>query len=285
MGQEYKGELAYQPDEAQAAVEQMVKNALKPLAKIMLQHRMPVQSLETVAHKVFVQVAEAEFPLPGRKQSTSRIALLTGLTRKAVKSIRETPERTTEESTKRWNRAANVLGGWGQDPMFLDDNGEPRELKIRGSGLSFESLVKRYGGDMPVVTVLNELKSSGNVETINGETVRRVKSFHTATLGSTTALEYAGTAAKRLGQTLERNIMADEAGYLFPQHEYWSNAVPKELIPEFREGLKVLFRELGDKADEFLNEKEVLPVQDSHWTAGIGYYYFEEPPSDSALDD
>jgi len=278
MGQEYKGELAYQPDSAQTAVEQMVERALRPLAKLMLEHRMPVQTLEAVAHRVFVDVAEHDFTLPGRKQSTSRIALLTGLTRKAVKALRDDPVVASEGSTKRWNRASAVIGGWNTDPMFQSDDGKPRELKIRGSGLSFETLVKRYGGDMPVVTVLNELRGSGCIETINGETVRLIKNYHAPVVGSVAALEYAGTAAERLGQTLEQNIMADEGDELLAQHEYWSRAVPQELLPAFREGLTQLLREIGDKADEFLGEKEVLPARSDHWTSGIGYYYFEEPP-------
>lgn len=280
MGQEYQGEHAYQPDEAQAAVEDMVASALRPLAKMMLEHRMPVQTLEAIAHKVFVGVAEKDFTLAGRKQSTSRIALLTGLTRKAVKSIRDNPKEEAERSTKRWNRASAVLGGWSTDPMFQDDAGVPRELKIRGSGLSFETLVKRYGGDMPVVTVLNELKAAQNVETINGETVRLVKRYHTVALGSPEAMRFAGMAAERMGETLERNVMAEEDEYLFPQHEYWSRAIPEERLDEFRKCLKKLLTDLGETAESFLDANETLPAQGDHWTAGIGYYYFEKEPSE-----
>ncbi len=284
MGQEYKGEHAYEPDSAQTAVEDMVAAALRPLAKIMLAHRMPVQTLEAIAQSVFVEVAEQEFALPGRKQSTSRIALLTGLTRKAVKFLRETGfdgGSGGSTSTRRWNRAYSVINGWATDPMFKTDGGEPRELKVRGSGLSFETLVKRYGGDMPVVTVLNELKASDNVEVINGETVRLLKRHHSPEVGSESALHSAGMAVERLGETLEYNVMSDEGDVLFPQHEYWSAAVPEEKLAEFRMGLTKLLREVGDSAMNFLDEKEQLPKRNDHWTSGIGYYYFQKPPENS----
>ena len=44
-------------------------------------------------------------------------------------------------------RAERVLQGWWKDPDFLDSNGEPLKLPLRGPRRSFAALVKRYAGD------------------------------------------------------------------------------------------------------------------------------------------
>jgi hypothetical protein len=54
---------------------------LRPLVRILLRHGIPCDVLSAVARQVYVRVAAEEFVLPGKKQTTSRVSILTGLTR------------------------------------------------------------------------------------------------------------------------------------------------------------------------------------------------------------
>ena len=62
--------------------------ALQPLVKRLLAAGVPFGQLEARLRELFVAVADAEFTLPGRRQTDSRVSLLTGINRKEVRRIR-----------------------------------------------------------------------------------------------------------------------------------------------------------------------------------------------------
>jgi hypothetical protein len=51
-----------------------------------------------IAKHAYVEVAATEFGIPGKKQSTSRIALLSGLTRKEVQRLLDAPAANDKDS-------------------------------------------------------------------------------------------------------------------------------------------------------------------------------------------
>jgi hypothetical protein len=55
---------------------------LRLLAHLVLRHRIPFGVMADVVKQVYVDIAFEEFGLSGRKQTTSRVAILTGLSRK-----------------------------------------------------------------------------------------------------------------------------------------------------------------------------------------------------------
>lgn len=67
-----------------------------------------------------------------------------------------------------------VLGGWLSDRRFLTRQGRPKSLPTSGEALSFERLVKEYGGDVSPRAVLEELMHSGTVSRVGGRLVLRV---------------------------------------------------------------------------------------------------------------
>ena len=100
-----------------------------------------------------------------RKQATiSRIAILTGLTRKEVQALLDMPVQSEERYRDEYNRAARVITGWLRDPEFGDGKGHPVPLRMVGKRQSFSALVKRYSGDIPVRAMLDELVRVGAVK-------------------------------------------------------------------------------------------------------------------------
>ena len=100
--------------------------------------------------------SENEFALEGKKQTTSRIGVLTGLNRKEVVCLLKPPISDTDAMSAPLNRAQRVLSAWLRDKDFLDEKGDPRMLSFSGPD-SFSELVKRYSGDMPARAVADEL--------------------------------------------------------------------------------------------------------------------------------
>jgi Family of unknown function (DUF6502) len=141
-----------------------VARALEPLAECYLRAGLGAGEFLAAAKYAFIKAA-ATTSATGGKLNISAIAVATGLTRKETGSILDSSRGQLQPVArdKRRQRTTRVIQGWRTDPAFIDRAGQPARLPIRGAGASFEVLVKRYGGDVTPVSVLNELQRSGLV--------------------------------------------------------------------------------------------------------------------------
>jgi len=136
---------------------------LRPIASVVLKCGMTWKEFSDISKSVFVSVASDEFGIRGRPTNTSRVSILTGISRKEVKRqrelLRESPGRQSGKTTD----ATRLLSGWHQDPDYVAPDGNPLALAPTGSGPSFRSLFHEYGGDTPEQTLLRELLKAGSV--------------------------------------------------------------------------------------------------------------------------
>ena len=93
---------------------------LKPIVRILLRHGISHAEFAELAKLAYVDVSEHEFGVEGRKQSVSRICVLTGLHRKDVNRIREKLSADDVE-IEQLGRSARVISGWRADAEFCDD--------------------------------------------------------------------------------------------------------------------------------------------------------------------
>ena len=185
----------------------VLAHALAPVAKLCMKSGMGAGELLIAAKIACIGVA-AETARLGNRLNHSRIAAATGLTRKEVRALFGLVSTgvvpTGREVAKQ--RTTRVLHGWRTDPEFLDGNGNPNQLVIRGPGQTFHTLVRRYGGDVTPISVLNELIRSGAATRQGGGKVTlrkhtpRVKGY-----GSDVVAEVANRV-RDLGATLVGNI-------------------------------------------------------------------------------
>ena len=135
------------------------RKLMQPLVRILVRNGVSFGELGEVLKNVFVEVAERDFDVPGRRTSQSRVAILTGLTRKEVAK-----QKAILDSGGDWNvvtnlnRVTRVLVGWHTDPDFTGPYGMPLELPFESSvARSFTDLVRRHSGDMAPRAMLDEL--------------------------------------------------------------------------------------------------------------------------------
>ncbi|MDH5218072.1 MAG: DUF6502 family protein, partial [Gammaproteobacteria bacterium] len=136
---------------------------LRPIVRILLRNNIPYGAFSELVKKAYVDVA-AEFSVEKKKQTKSRIATITGLTRREVVRLLETDTFNNVELIERFNRAARVVAGWVRDHRFTNEDGDPAVLDYDGEGNSFSRLVASYSGDVPQRAVLDELKNAGVIE-------------------------------------------------------------------------------------------------------------------------
>jgi len=121
-----------------------IERILRPLVKLLLSYQLTYPQLIRILKSTYVEVAEQEFKVNRRRQSDSRIHLLTGVHRKDVKRLRD-ETRQDQPAPPLVSAGAQIIGHWLGTSRYLDELGKPRPLPLRPSatdGVSFETLVE-----------------------------------------------------------------------------------------------------------------------------------------------
>ena len=260
---------------------------LRPLVRILLRHGLPCDVLSTVARQVYVRVATEEFALPGKKQTTSRVSILTGLPRKEVRRILTTPVAEDQEAADRYNRAARVLAGWLRDREFHDEAGEPAALPVEGNSASFGALVRYYSGDMPVRAMLDELLRVGAVRKTEAGRIRLQARFYVPAQSEADKLHILGTDTADLIATIANNLNP-QATPRYQRKVMYDN-VPVEAVQEFQRLSANRAQLFLEGIDSWLSQRDrdINPaVQGTgRKRVGISLYYFEDDVQISQAKD
>ena len=262
------------------ALRQAVEAIMRPLCRLLLRHAVPFNAFEELAKRVYVQVAHTEFQIPGKSPSASRVAVLTGLTRKEVHRVLIEPSDVVPESFERYNRAIRVLTGWARDEDFRDSKGKPRLLQFEGD-ISFAALVKRYSGDMPVRSVLDELVHSGSVRPQDDGRLQLVSPGYVPHHSAIDKLGMLGRDVAHLIETIDHNLQHGGRDARF-QRKVMYQAVPASVLPAFRTLSSRQSQAMLAKLDSWLSEHDIGSEEHGDRVpVGMGVYYFEERPSAS----
>ena len=257
-----------------------VLRLLRPLVRILLRNGVSYSTFSDFVKWVYVDVAGKEFGIEGRKQSTSRVSVITGLSRKEVMRVRLLPRPDDRASTEKYNRAARVIAAWRRDRNFLDAEGKPAPLPMAGPGVSFSELVKRFSGDVPVRATLDELIRVGAVERLEDGRVSLLTRTYIPESSDADKLHILGTDVAHLITTIDHNLKSDPIGPLFQRKVAYDN-LPDEVLPAFRKHSAKRAQAFLESLDRWLaqRDRDVTPTDKGTGRnqAGIGIYYFEEP--------
>lgn len=261
-----------------SALAKAVRRILHPLVRVLLRHGVGFDAFADLAKRVYVEVARADFQIPGKKQTTSRISVLTGLTRKEVQRLSDNGASVDGEIEGRYNRAARVIAGWVRDANFCDAQGNPLPLPQEGSKPSFAALVREYSGDMPARAVLDELLRVGAVER-DGEGIRLVTHVYVPHASPVDKLGILGTDVADLIATIDHNLTHSGADARFQRKVMYDN-VPVELLDEIRARCARDGQRTIESLDKFLapHDRDINPKVAGSGRArvGMGIYFFED---------
>ena len=131
-----------------------------PIGTLLISNRVGVGELVYAAKHAYVKAAIESVLTAGSRVNTSRLSVVTGLTRKEVSSLLEEMRGRKSPKNRYTNeqRALRVLRGWRVDGRFSKRSGKMADLPLRGNKRSFSQLVKLYAGDVTPVSVLKELQ-------------------------------------------------------------------------------------------------------------------------------
>jgi len=254
------------------------RKLMRPLVRILLRHGVSFGEFSETLKYVFVEVAKSDFPITGRRQSISRLAIVTGLTRKDVGRIADAIERNEDPVISKMNRVGRVLAGWHQDPQFTGPYGLPLELPFDSKkGLSFTELVRRYSGDMPARAMLEELKRIRAVDELSTGEIRVLTRSYIPPHADTASIEFMAAALRDLAETLDLNLDPNRPQGLLERRVWTPAGIDRGLLPIFDQLVTARAQDLLEFLDNWLSAREAecqhLPPE-KKLRAGLGIYLF-----------
>lgn len=257
---------------------------LEALVRICLRHGISHPEFAELARRAFVEVAHREYTIPGRKQSASRVAVLTGLHRKDVGRLLAAGLPADPASSERVAYAARVVAGWRRDAGFHDGRGRPAALPFDGAMPSFSDLVKRFGGrDVPPRAVLDELNRVGATTRLQDGRIRLVADAYVPARASAESIEILGSDVSDLLHTIGHNLTAEKGEGLFQRKVAYDN-VPAEAVAGIHGAVRREGQALLESLDRLMarNDRDANPRAKGtgRRRVMVGVYFYTEdvPP-------
>jgi len=258
---------------------QAITKILRPLVRMLLRNGIAHEALNEVIKMLYVDVAEKEFNIEGKKQSTSRVSILTGLSRKEVSRARLNTGIELSTMTQQYNRAARVISGWINDPRFQTKAGQPKRLDFDGDEVSFKALVKQYSGDITAVAIADELLRVGAVERLDSGKIKLIERAYVPMVDEAEKYRILGSDVSDLIQTIDHNITRGAAPAFF-QRKVSYNAIQQESVPFLKEEINLQAQACLESLNDVLSKHDSDTNPDLKETGdkriGVGIYYFEQ---------
>lgn len=131
---------------------------LRPLVRLLLSQGITYPVFCNLLKSVYVDVASKEFSLDGKRQTDSRLSLLTGVHRKDIKRLCQA-EQSGQPPPSAVTLGGQLVAHWVSDATYLDSRKQPRalaRLTRDGGERSFEALVSSVSKDIRSRAVLDE---------------------------------------------------------------------------------------------------------------------------------
>ena len=262
--------------ENKSAVVAALRSLLYPLVRLLLRVGIGSRDFGEIAKSVYVEVATTDFGLRGRTANVSRVAVLTGLTRREVARLRRVVDVDPTTLDDRAGVLARVLSGWHQDAEFIDAHGRPRALPISGDA-SLSTLLNRYGGDVPITAVIQELEHVGAVKRAGGYATVKSRYYMPLTLDKD-ALARFGSVVHDLLTAISHNLVAGSNEAWF-EGRASNDRIPLEHLDAFRSFLNQRGQHFLEEADDWLTAHSETPGRSKVIRLGAGLYMIADDHS------
>ncbi len=252
---------------------------LRPIVKILLRYGIGFNEFAETAKTAFVDVSSSDFGIRGRPTNISRVAVMTGLTRKEVRRLRTKIESGDDTIAVKTTPITEIIHRWHAEEDFLDAKGRPATLPFSGARNSFSELVKKFGGDVPAGAMRTELKRTGSVvedEDGNLTIVKRSVIPADQTDNLVTSLVH---SAYPLLSTIVQNSAQTEEPAGWAQFAAYSVDIKVSDLKRLRRVSYDRMSDMAESFDDLFMAYETLHEnrkEDDRRTVAVGLYYFEE---------
>jgi hypothetical protein len=285
------------PEKLREQLKEAYRRLLNPLVRILIRNGVSAVEATDLLRRVYVEAATTEeFRLPGRRISDTRIAILTGLSRKEVHKLRT--ESADGETGTSLSRVGRVIAGWNQDPDFTGPYGLPLALPFEdrreADAPSFAELVRRHSGDMSPRAMLDELIRIGLAQIDDDGLIRNSGRTYIPSKLDPAAIERLGKIVGRLADTLDFNNQVEEPSLgRFERDVVTDVGLTEEQYRQFNVYLRAKCQQLLETIDNWLAHQEgrldefrsAQRLPRKKLMTGIGVYHFLDDDSSFRVEE
>jgi hypothetical protein len=261
---------------------------MRPLVRILVRNGVSYGEFAELLKSVFVDSAQDVLQMPDSRQSVSRIAITTGLTRLEVSRLLTQTDEDVEALLGRLSRVGRLLTGWHQDSDFTGPYGIPYEVQFEGpiGRRSFTELVRRYTSDVPADEMLDELKRIGAVLDLGNGYYRVLIRSYIPSAADPAKFHAMSVAFTDLAKTLDQNLRPDEDQKIFERRVWAPNGITPTDALDFDRYVKDRGQQFLESLDDWLSTRETEAARsgaDQSVKVGVAMYMFVRPldePSD-----
>lgn len=253
---------------------------LRPIARVLLRFGIGFREFSEIAKTAFVDVASSDYGLRGRPTNISRVAVMTGLTRKEVKRLRDKIESGDDKLAVRTTPLCEVLHRWHAENDYLDQQGRPSTLPFGGEARSFTELVRRFGGDIPPGAMRTELKRVGAIQEDEAGNLSVVRRTVTPAGKHDNLVAALAHSAYPLLTTIAHNVNTESQDERWAQYTAFTQSVKTSDIRRVRRISADRLVEVSESFDDLFMAYESLHEADKDEehrnTIAVGVFYFED---------
>ena len=263
------------------ALTRAVKQLLRPLVGLLLDNGLTYGWLSKILKIIYVDVAETEFSLEQKRQTDSRISLLTGVHRKDVRRLRSEDKENFEPPLSIFI-GAKLVAIWTTNKNFMDKAGNPAALPRLSSNVdkksahSFEELVRRVNKDIRPRAILDEWLRLGAVSLDDQDRVKLEVDAFIPAKGFDEKAYYLGKNVHDHMAAARRNVQSAEPPFLERSvyYDQLSDASVEELSRLSEEESMALLKKINKRALQL--QKRDVKSKSTGKRMNFGLYFFSD---------
>jgi hypothetical protein len=249
---------------------------IRPIAAMLLRFGVGYREFAEASKTAFVEIASEGFGDRGRPTNTSRVAVMTGLSRKEVKAIKEGLARGESLETSLTHIPSEVLRRWFISDRYCDPLGVPKTLNWDGAADSFTELVRSCGTNLSPVAMRAELLRVGAIKQGESGSLTVLRRYLIADSAQDRLAEGLQFGIRPLALTVARNVATAGMDGLRFQRVVDSYSVPAERRLELEREVTARLKQFSEELDDIFSEVGQSSETGENSAVGVGLFYFED---------
>ena len=249
---------------------------LLPVVRFLLKHGVTWNEFGELSKEAYVKVAREDYGIEGRPTNNSRVAMLTGLSRREVARVRDALLNGNERAAElQGNQISRILTGWHLDGEFTGEGGQPKDLPPTGPSGSLSTLLKRYAGDLPHGAIRKEMQQRGLIEELDSGHLRVLKRDFVYSELDPEIVRQLGVALHDHAATLEHNLDSNRPSARRFEAIANNERVTPRAVNAFQKLVESRGLEFLEDIDVWLTEHEIESKDDTNAETvrlGVGVY-------------
>jgi Family of unknown function (DUF6502) len=270
----------------QLLIANALKRVFRPFVKLMLANNLSYTFAIDLIKTLFVEVADQDFAIDDKRQTDSRISLMSGVHRKDVRRLRELQPNAEDVMPGNVSLGSQLIALWNANPAYTDNEGIPKPLPRFASDSadgSFESMVRSLSTDIHPRAVLDEWLRLGVAKLDEDNFVHLTTDMFIAQEGFDEKVFYFGHNLHDHAAAAVSNVIGQRPGF-FERCVHYDELSQQSVMAiadlAQKQGMKAL-RSVNAVADEAAAGDKSAKKANMRMTYGV--YFYAEPMQDSTV--